>query len=175
MEIERKFTVRQMPADLSRYRCLQIEQGYLCTAPVVRIRRENDSYYLTLKGSGVLAHEECNFPVTEEGYRHLIAKSDGNIISKNRYLIPLCKPRFAEGFLPDAADGSAPQLTVELDVFEAPFSGLVIAEVEFPSVEMAKAFLPPDWFGRDVTDDRMYRNAWLSAADPASLPAGFLQ
>ena len=42
MEIERKFTIRQLPKDLESYTCLQLEQGYLCTDPVVRVRKEND-------------------------------------------------------------------------------------------------------------------------------------
>ena len=44
MEIERKFLVRQLPADLSSFQCLRIEQAYLCTNPVIRIRptREKD-------------------------------------------------------------------------------------------------------------------------------------
>ena len=49
MEIERKFTIRQLPANLFDYTCLHMEQGYLCTEPVVRVRRENDTYYLTYK------------------------------------------------------------------------------------------------------------------------------
>ena len=33
-----------------------------------------------------------------------------------------------------------------------------MAEVEFASIEEANAFLPPDWFGHDVTMDRRYHN-----------------
>ena len=47
MEIERKFTVRQLPEDLARYDSHLIEQGYLNTNPGVRVRREDDTYYLT--------------------------------------------------------------------------------------------------------------------------------
>ena len=49
MEIERKFLIRQLPEHLEQYPCLQIEQGYLCTNPVVRIRKQDDSYFLTYK------------------------------------------------------------------------------------------------------------------------------
>ena len=38
-EIERKYLVRTPPKDLSAFPCHDIEQGYLCTDPVVRIRR----------------------------------------------------------------------------------------------------------------------------------------
>lgn len=54
MEIERKFTIKKLPADLDRYPCRHIEQGYLCTDPVVRVRREDEEYILTYKGSGMI-------------------------------------------------------------------------------------------------------------------------
>lgn len=128
MEIERKFLVRQMPASLSSFRCLLIEQAYLCTDPVVRIRRQDDAFFLTYKGSGLMAREEYNLPLNAAAYAHLLTKADGNIISKKRYLIPIEQPAFA--------------LKVELDVFDPPFAPLILAEVEFPDVETAHAFLP---------------------------------
>lgn len=53
-------------------------------------------------------------------------------------------------------------LNVELDIFEAPFAPLMIAEVEFPNEAMANAFLPLDWFDQDVTQDPAYHNSNLS-------------
>ena len=38
MEIERKYLIRELPERLEQYPCRQIEQGYLNTDPVVRIR-----------------------------------------------------------------------------------------------------------------------------------------
>ena len=51
MEIERKFfnIKENLPADLDAYPHHKLEQGYLSTAPVVRIRKEDDNYYLTYK------------------------------------------------------------------------------------------------------------------------------
>ena len=48
MEIERKFLIDKIPdsIELSSLKCRRIEQGYLCTEPVVRVRRDNDDYYL---------------------------------------------------------------------------------------------------------------------------------
>lgn len=144
MEIERKFTVKQLPPNLNDYPCHIIEQAYLCTDPVVRVRRQDDDYYMTYKGKGLLAREEYNLPLNRLSYEHLKEKADGNLISKKRYLIP-CAP-----------------YTIELDLFDAPFAPLVIAEVEFPGIEEANAFLPPDWFDRDVTNDPSYHNSSLS-------------
>ena len=44
MEIERKYLVSEVPANLKDYHCRVIEQGYLSTHPVVRVRKDNDSY-----------------------------------------------------------------------------------------------------------------------------------
>ena len=135
MEIERKFLVKTIPDNLSEYKCRIIEQAYLCTEPVVRVRKDNDEYYLTYKGRGLMAREEYNLPLNKKSYEHLLEKADGNIISKIRYLIPI-------------NDG---KLTAELDVFKGKFAGMLLVEVEFSSVEQADAFQKPDWFGEDVT------------------------
>lgn len=144
MEIERKFTVKELPENLNDYPCLHIEQGYLNTEPVIRIRKQNDDYIMTYKGKGMLAREEYNLPLTKESYEHLKPKCDGNIISKTRYQIPYG------------------DLTIELDIFDAPFAPLIIAEIEFDSVETANAFQKPDWFLEDVTYDPNYHNSNMS-------------
>lgn len=144
MEIERKFMVKQLPGNLSDYPFHIIEQAYLNTDPVVRVRRQDEDYYMTYKGKGLMAREEYNLPLNRLSYEHLKEKADGNIISKKRYLIP-CAP-----------------YTIELDIFEAPFAPLVIAEVEFPSIEEAHAFMPPEWFAEDVTNDPAYHNSNMS-------------
>ena len=147
VEIERKFLVKKedLPENLEQYPSKVIEQGYLCTEPVVRIRKSNDNYYLTYKSKGLLAREEYNLPLTEEAYEHLKPKADGIVISKIRYVIP-------------EKDG----LFIELDVFNAPYDGLLLAEVEFPSEEAALSYQPPRWFGEDVTYSTRYHNSTLS-------------
>lgn len=130
-----------------------IEQGYLSTNPVVRVRRQDDEYYMTYKGSGLMAREEYNLPLTKEAYEHLVKKSDGNIISKKRYLIPI----------------EDTKLTIELDVFADPVAPLIMAEVEFESVEDANAFVMPDWFIKDVTNDRRYHNSNMTKMTPEEL------
>lgn len=145
MEIERKFLIPILPENLSSYTFHRIEQGYLCTAPVVRIRREDDNYYMTYKSKGMMIREEYNLPLTKEAYDHLKPKADGIVITKTRYLIPLNE-----------------KLTIELDVFHNEYDGLYLAEVEFQSEEEALAFVPPPWFGADVTLDGRYHNSYMS-------------
>ena len=162
MEIERKFTVRKLPDNLDSYPFHIIEQAYLNTDPVVRIRREDDAFYLTYKGKGMMAREEYNLPLNKDSYYHLLEKADGNIISKKRYLIPLKNPQFT-GRNTQPPEGYS--LTIELDVFAKPFAPLIMAEVEFGSKIAAETFLPPDWFLEDVTYDPAYHNSYLSKLD----------
>lgn len=147
MEIERKFliTKENLPADLASFDKHEIEQGYLCTDPVVRIRRQDNSYYLTYKSKGFLAREEYNLPLNQEAYEHLKPKADGILISKTRYLIP-------------EKNG----LIIELDIFHGVYDGVCLAEVEFASVEEANAYQPPAWFGEDVTCSTKYHNSTMS-------------
>lgn len=145
MEIERKYLIHTLPDNLETYPHKRIEQSYLCTSPVVRIRRQNDEYFLTYKSKGLMSREEYNLPLTQEAYEHLKPKADGYLISKVRYLIPL-----------DATH------TIELDVFDAPFAPLYMAEVEFATLEEAENFTPPEWFGEDVTFDGSYHNSAMS-------------
>lgn len=146
MEIERKYLVKQPPPHYTAHPFSQIEQAYLCTDPVVRIRRENEDYYLTYKSKGLMIREEYNLPLTKESYAHLLKKADGSILTKKRYLIPL-------------KDSG---LTIEFDVFEEKFAGLMLAEVEFKSEEQANQFAAPDWFSEEVTFSGEYQNSRLS-------------
>lgn len=144
MEIERKFLIEQAPDNLDSYSYHDLEQAYLCTSPVVRVRKEDDNYYMTYKGAGYIQREEYNLPLDKESYNHLKAKADGNIITKRRYLIPYDK------------------YTIELDIFKGAFEGLIYAEVEFDTLEEATSFTPPSWFGTDVTESPEYTNSYLS-------------
>lgn len=144
MEIERKFLIEDVPEDLNAYPCRHLEQGYLCTGPVVRIRKDDDKYELTYKSKGMMVREEYNLPLTKEAYEHLKTKVDGRIITKKRYMIPY------ENY------------TIELDIFEGDLAPLLLAEVEFPTEEEAKSFNPPDWFAEDVTFSALYHNSFLS-------------
>lgn len=144
MEIERKFLIDKIPFNIEDYDSHLIEQAYLCTEPVVRIRRQDDTYYMTYKSKGFLSREEYNLPLTEESYIHLLKKADGNIITKERYIIPYDKYK------------------IELDIFKEVFNGLVLAEVEFDTEDEANNFVPPEWFGEDVTYSPQYYNSTLS-------------
>jgi len=154
LEIERKYLIRKLSFSLDNYPCHHIEQAYLNTNPVIRIRKEDDQFYMTYKSKGLMVREEYNLPLTEEAYFHLLDKADGNVISKRRYCIPLI-------------DG----LTAEVDIFSGYFEPLMLVEVEFPDEAAADAFCPPQWFGEEVTFSAKYHNSTLSSMPPADVAA----
>lgn len=143
MEIEKKYTVKKLPK-LEEYASHRIEQAYINRKPTLRIRRQDDEFYFTYKGDGLMARDEYNLPLNKEAYYHLKDKADGKVIVKTRYLIPYGR------------------YTIELDIFEGELAPLIIAEVEFASVEEAENFVPPEWFDEDVTQNPEYQNSNLS-------------
>lgn len=145
MEIERKYLVKEIPENIEEYTHKELEQGYLCTEPVVRVRREGEDYVLTYKSKGLMVREEHNLPLNREAYEHLLEKADGIVIKKTRYMIP-----------------QPGGLKIELDIFHGEHEGLVLAEVEFSSEKEANEYCPPEWFGRDVTFSSQYHNSVLS-------------
>lgn len=146
MEIERKFLIQKLPEAFHTFPFRTLEQGYLNTDPVIRIRKDNEKYELTYKSKGLMTREEYNLPLTEEAYLHLLPKIDGRLIRKKRYRIPL----------------EESSLIIELDIFEGELAPLILAEVEFPDELTAASFTPPDWFGREVTFSGKYHNSYLS-------------
>jgi adenylate cyclase len=148
VEIERKFLVEDLPADLHTHPSAQIDQGYLAITDdglEVRIRSYGPHAALTIKSGAGRVRLEEEIEIDERRFRSLWPLTEGKRISKRRYVIP-------------AAEG----LQIELDVYADALAGLVTAEVEFDSAAGAAAFSPPAWLGRDVTDDPRYKNKRLA-------------
>ena len=147
IEIERKFLVEQLPHDLD---CVS-PPGDRTGVPGDHRRRRGagrrygDEAFLTIKSSGGESRVEEEIEIDRRRFAALWPLTDGRRIEKRRYRIP-------------AGNG----LTLELDVYHGRLEGLLTAEVEFGSVADAAAFVPPDWLGRDVTDDRRYKNQRLA-------------
>lgn len=147
-EVERKFLVSSLPADLDQYPSDEIAQGYLSLDPTgsqVRLRRKGGQTLLTIKSGRGLARAEEEFLLAAPRFERLWPATAGRRVEKRRYKLPL-------------DDG----LTLELDVFSGALEGLVMAEVEFASVADAHAFTPPDWLRPEVTEDRRYGNSYLA-------------
>jgi CYTH domain-containing protein len=147
-EIERKFLVRQLPPDLTKYRSHEITQGYLVSLDdglQVRLRKSGEKYTLTFKRGAGPVREEREIELAADQFEALWPATEGKRLVKTRSEIPL---------------GA---LVVEIDVYHGRHEGLVVAEVEFDEVETAKNFQPPDWLGDDVTGDPRYSNQLLAS------------
>ena len=146
MEIERKFLVKELP-DLSGAKSSEIMQGYVSISPEVRVRKLDDKYYRTEKGEGTVVREEREWEISSKEGEALFASVQTNVIVKTRYYIPCGK------------------YTAELDIYKGKFSGLCVVEIEFPTLDEATAFVPPVWFGEDVSEKKEYRNKNLAQKD----------
>ena len=161
MEIERKFIPASIPEEFLQDQCYLLEQAYVQTSPVIRVRQKatitdgqviDPQYILTVKSSGMMARQEFELPLTAKEYNELLAKADGNIITKRRYVHPITE-----------------SLILELDIFEGIFEGLIIAEIEFPDEESAKKYTPPAFLGEEVTFDSRFHNSNLSKMPPEAI------
>ena len=151
MEIERKWRMEQAPE--LKERChLRVEQSYLSLVPEVRVRRYEDlskpgeySYDLTIKSEGTLAREEIIKELTAEEYRILTGMLN-------------CPP-----IVKDYTNYALGDYVLEFSVVDpGRKGGFSYAEVEFPTLEEAESFQPPEWFGREMTYETPYKmkNYW---------------
>lgn len=147
IEIERKFLVGEIPANLNQYPHVDIEQGYLPPLEVgteIRLRRAGDKYYKTKKSGGGIARTEEEVEISQEQFQKEWSETEGSRIEKTRYRIP-----FEENL-------------IELDIYQGRLEGLVVAEIEFESSESAEKFSPPSWLGEEVTENQSYKNKNLA-------------
>lgn len=157
MEIERKYLVKNLPENIENYDRHMLTQGYISTTPsVVRIRRWDNEYILTIKSQGLQERIEIEKALTIEEFGELSTMVIGNIISKIRYIIPI-------------NEGPASGLKIELDIFQDKFKGLIYAEVEFPDKETADIFIEPEFFGKEITTEPEFQNSSLSEMSPEKI------
>ena len=143
MEIERKFLVKYMP-NIEGCKKFYIKQGYISINPVLRVRQINEKYIFTFKGKGDIQRQEIEREINKDEFDNLWLKIEGEPIIKTRYIILLDN-----------------NLKAELDIYEGNLKGFKNVEVEFNSIKEAEDFNPPDWFGKDITKNIKYTNAYL--------------
>lgn len=140
MEIERKFLISDFP-DLPLLRQAEMDQGYLCTHPVVRIRRsvfaDHTTYVLCFKGKGTLARQEIEMPLTQEQYEQLCDLLPKDPVKKIFRVYQLPDGRHLECSI---VDPGCP-------------TSFLYAEVEFPSIKEALSWQPPAFLGKEMTED----------------------
>lgn len=147
LEIERKFLVTSLPEAMDRYPHERIIQGYVVVGAdgsEVRLRRKGQKYVETVKLGRGEVRPELEIELTATQFDTLWEATSGRRIEKTRYEVPHAGR------------------TVEVDVYHGELAGLVIAECEFASAEESRRFVPPEWFGREVTDDPEYKNQNLA-------------
>lgn len=148
-EVERRFELPAVPKFLDIQKVLMIEQNYLATGyEQVRVRKEVDgatiSYTLTLKQGQGLSRTEKEIPIAGNTYQQLLNNCNGKPLNKARLIVRENGKKF------------------EIDqIWE---KDLIIAEVEFDNESQAQAFIPPKWFGVEVTKKSEYSsmNLWKS-------------
>lgn len=146
-EIERKFLLKRLPDGLADYPHEEIAQGYLSVergGVQVRLRKKGGVRSFTYKRGNKSEREEREIRVSAEQFNALWPATEGRRLSKIRYDIP-----FGER-------------TIEVDVYTGRHDGVVVAEVEFPDEESCGNFVPPDWFGEDVTGKSRYSNVLMA-------------
>ena len=148
LEIEKTFLVKNIP-DLASIKQIRIKQGYISSPPSpLRIRQKGDAFELTkklpLKENDYSSNQEINIFLTEYEFNKIWPLVERSL-EKSRYCIDIGE-----------------NLTAELDIFEGDLLGLVFVEVEFLSQEMMEAFVPPEWFGKDVTQESFSANSFLA-------------
>lgn len=148
LEIERKFLLKpgaQLPeSDL----VLNIQQAYIASDEglAVRVRLINmEEAYITIKKAiteELNIRSEFEYPIPVNEAIEMMQLSHYNKIVKQRHIV---------------MDG---ERKWEVDFFLEDNEGLIIAELELPSLE--ETVVIPDWIGEEVTSDPKYLNNYLA-------------
>ena len=146
-EIERKFLVAAAPEAEVLGAGAQLRQGYLALDGdvEVRVRLTPTAAWLTIKAGAGLARTEVELPLGASDAEVLWAQTAGRRVEKVRHTL--------------AIDG---EVTAEVDRYQGALDGLCTVEVEFADREEAQAFVPPPWFGRELTGEPGWSNAALA-------------
>ena len=146
-EIERKFVPATIPAGIDLDAGRRLRQGYVAEDGdvSVRVRITSESAVLTVKAGAGRTRTEVEVDIDDDRAAALWPLTDGRRIDKTRSRHPL-------------VDGHV----AEIDVYHGDLDGLCTVEVEFESEATAEAFVPPGWFGTEVTSIAAWTNAALS-------------
>lgn len=140
MEIERKWLIDSFPTGLPLLRQAHVRQGYIAAQLVVRIRESQSDgrrrWVLCFKGKGTLAREEIETDIPRALFERLTAFTGQDLVTKEYRVYALPGGEELEVSLVDAGRPTA----------------FYYAEVEFPTVEAARAFVPPSFLGEEKTE-----------------------
>ena len=153
-EIERTWIVKEMPPRNE----LNIEPGRLHS--VVQD-------YILLDGAGELRTRKVLY-IEKNKVEYDMAIKIGNGMVRTEVLKQLSKEEWAS--LHKVAKASlqqtlVPCFTFVIHVYKGKLKGLALVEVEFPNISESKRFIPPYWFGKEVTTDVRFRGKSLAFSD----------
>lgn len=156
MEIERKFLTFSDEYKnhlLEGSKPVLIEQAYLSIEPEIRIRKVTfqgkSAYWWALKSSNTgLVRDEVELLICEWQFESLSKHVKTNWLAKKRTLLDVTSD-----------DGL---IVADVNEYEGKLNGLVMIEVEFENEELAKDFIPPEWFGEEVTNNPAWKNVSLA-------------
>jgi CYTH domain-containing protein len=158
-EREMKFLLKSLP-DLSNCERQEMVDIYIPRKEghaAIRIRKKGERFVITKTTEafeeGIKVLKEETIGITEEEFEVFRTMKDAKILEKTRYVYPLGDRK------------------MEIDVFHGRHDGLVLAEVEFKSLEELKAFEKPDFCLAEVTKEDylaggvLYKLDWKDIVD----------
>lgn len=148
LEVERKFKIKPGVPIPESDSVESIRQGYLMSdgATSIRIRIINEEEaFITIKKAS-----DMRLSVRHE-YEYPLPLEDANEMMQICQYTPVVKQRYV------VMEGD---LKWEVDIFQEENEGLIIAEVEIPSIY--EDIELPDWVGEEVTEDHRYLNSYLA-------------
>lgn len=152
-EIERRYLCGAVETEVlaGADRVQRIRQGYLTqVGPAIRVRQKDDAFLMTVKSGTGLVRREVEWPIPTDVARQLFEIAGARRIAKTRYVLGRW----------------------EVDVFEGPLSGLVVAEIELVAPDEPVPSHPPGLvLLREVTEDPFLTNRWLAGLEPSEARA----
>ncbi|MBW8369204.1 MAG: CYTH domain-containing protein [Arenimonas sp.] len=152
IEIERKFRLLDESWRGGVVKSVRMAQGYINDMDALRAGRQNasvrvriagDQAYLNLKSRELgRSRQEFDYAIPVADAQALLALCVGGLIDKVRHYIP------------------QDDLTWEVDEFAGENAGLLVAELELPTVDTV--FARPAWLGREVTEEQRFYNLALA-------------
>ncbi len=142
IEIERKFFLKKIPGGLKLGKSFERYYLFIGKKTEIRLQRKGDECEIERK--------EINSDLTAHKYPLAISVQEFDELKK-----PLRKKIVGKAYrLSDSPKTS-------LKVYEGNHAGLIRIEVNFQSEKEARSFVPPSWFGAELTSSPIGRDSTL--------------
>lgn len=144
VEIERKFVVESNAWRGAHRSSSRLYQGYLSNGAKceVRVRTTESAAFLTIKSKGTLQRQEFEYEIPHSDAKAILELCTPYLIEKIRYELAI------------------DDLTWHIDEYFGRHTGLIVAEIELKNPNQPVTL--PSWIGREVTEDRNFKNANLA-------------